>query len=327
MKNTWQRSVEFNEYSLACLDGKDVIKSKVSDHHPVVHDNVLFWNIMMKGDFRRGRYNNGFNIIENDAEYTARLQKVAYVIAEIVLSQPNIYAIGLCEGPIRKIDLKNFFGCLKQFPWMTRLTSSNGFYRPEIESKDHWGLLLLTDNHYKVNKISSSLLENFELFDVLANRFQIWELTAEKQGKKYLSLAHFPFSKDEQKTVKSELSTTGDKYCQLTASILKTYSEMFMVFCADFNINPFLITEYQHRYLDKIPANNSIISGSDLDFEIRSTTVDGILLSRQAKQNSYSFAPHTGLFSQLTRERGLLQKPNHEEAPRFPSYLGSTHRR
>ncbi len=48
MKSIKNRIESYNEYSLACLDGNDVISAQVSDHHPIVHYNVLFWNVMMK---------------------------------------------------------------------------------------------------------------------------------------------------------------------------------------------------------------------------------------------------------------------------------------
>lgn len=71
-----------------CLKGKDVITEKVSDHRPIIHDGVLFWNVMMQGKLRNGRtgisYNNGLGIIETDEHYINRLKKIADVIAEII---------------------------------------------------------------------------------------------------------------------------------------------------------------------------------------------------------------------------------------------------
>jgi hypothetical protein len=74
-----------------CLNGYDVITKQVSDHHPVVHDGVLFWNIMMQCKARNGHgFNNGFGIIETELEYIRRLFIVACVIAEIVYKDTSI---------------------------------------------------------------------------------------------------------------------------------------------------------------------------------------------------------------------------------------------
>ena len=53
MKHKQDRIVQVNKTALshstgfACLNGNDVISGKVSDHHPVIHDGVFFWNIMI----------------------------------------------------------------------------------------------------------------------------------------------------------------------------------------------------------------------------------------------------------------------------------------
>jgi hypothetical protein len=64
---------------------RDVINAKISDHYPVIHHNVLFWNVMMQGKARGiSGFNNAFGLIEDEAAYLARLWKVAKAIAAIL---------------------------------------------------------------------------------------------------------------------------------------------------------------------------------------------------------------------------------------------------
>src|SRR3990167_2568003 len=117
MKQKQERIVQVNKTALshstgfACLDGNDVISGKVSDHHPVIHDGVLFWNIMMQCNTRGGgpSFNNGFGLIESDKEYIARLVMVAQVIAEAVYRDPSIEVISLCEGSIKPEHVEVLF--------------------------------------------------------------------------------------------------------------------------------------------------------------------------------------------------------------------------
>ena len=304
-----KRTQPFNEYSLACLNGNDVITAEISDHHPVIN-NILFWNVMMKG-MRRGNgggYNNGFKLEENDHQYVRRLTMIACVIAEIVYHHPQIYAIALCEGPVKTDHVNKLFSVLQQFVWMKRLTASTGFYKPDMPSYQPWGLLMLADQNYKVNKVTCQQAENCEVKEKIANRFQIWELEQNKQ-KRYLALAHFPFSGDEHATSKSDLSTHGKIYCYLTAAVLHQYANDSMVFCADFNINPYLISDYNDRYLDKVPHNNSALSllegNKSTGEKFHTVTVDGVLLSHYEKRLNLNCKNDSHLFFRLAKERDL----------------------
>ncbi len=118
--------------NLTCLKGMDAISAQVSDHHPVIHHNILFWNVMMQAKERNGRFNNGFKLIEDDKQYIKRLSKVAAVIAEIVYINPNIQVIGLCEGPVDATHVKHLFSELKKYPWLKRLLMNEDFQRPRI---------------------------------------------------------------------------------------------------------------------------------------------------------------------------------------------------
>ncbi|MBS0349912.1 MAG: hypothetical protein JSR33_01785 [Proteobacteria bacterium] len=280
---------QYDEYHLAVLDGNDVISTEISDHHPVILNNTLYFNIMMKCAQRRESYNNGFGKIETDLQYRLRLSKLAAIISEIVVRNPTIYQIGICEGPIREVDLNHFLKSFKAFPWMKPLIT-NGFYHPEIENKPNWGLLLLANSQFAVKKVANEAADA-ELLDRLANRLQTWELTRGNH-KQFFSLWHLPFSNDEIKTSKTQLSAIGHSYCQLIAILLSKYYKYFAIACGDFNFNPFFVEYYS---CNKIPSNNSVQWENGYH---RNTTVDGIILSNQAKKMSFRPMIEIGLYHQ-----------------------------
>ena len=312
MKQKQERIVQVNKTALshstgfACLDGNDVISGKVSDHHPVIHDGVLFWNIMMQCNTRGGgpSFNNGFGLIESDKEYIARLVMVAQVIAEAVYRDPSIEVISLCEGSIKPEHVEVLFHGLMKFPFMARFMMEDMFHKPAAKGQN-WGLLMLADTRYAVTKVRYDFIEDSPK---LANRFQLWKL--EQTGKeKYIALAHFPFAGDEYKTEKMTLSAPGQEYCSLINTLMESHSNDSLIFCADFNFNPYLISQWQDRALDKISPNNSIlltIEGASHK-HVKTVTVDGVLLSTREKQKYHSSRPEPGLFGQLKSEYRFFQ--------------------
>lgn len=285
--------------TFACLKGEDVISSKVSDHHPVIHNGTLFWNIMMQGKARGANFNNGFGIIESDEQYMKRLIKVSYVIAEIAFRNPSLKIIGICEGPIQAAHVDTILKNLKAFPWMNRFLTQNKFHQPNLNNHPNWGLLMLADRHYKVDAIGVDV--NVEL-DKLANRLQLWKLTS-KDKSRYFALAHFPFSKDEFVAERTKLSPAANSYCELINTLFQRYANESFIFCADFNFNPYLINQYQDRALDRIPHHNSML----LTTQEASVTVDGVLLSQREKQKLHVSMPETGLIRTLVRDYSLFR--------------------
>lgn len=289
--------------NLTCLKSMDVVSAQVSDHHPVIYHNLLFWNVMMQAKERNGRYNNGFKLVENSKQYIHRLSKVAAVIAEIVYHNPRIQVIGLCEGPIETPHVMHLFAELKKFSWLHRLLTEGNFHRPAFSLGNNWGLLMLADHRYKISKLShENQLNSLNMLEKLANRFQVWEFKTNRSKKFYFALTHLPFSGDEFKNSYTQLSENGKKYCYLVNNLLKFYSNNSMVFCGDFNINPALIRDNFH--LDAIPAGNSILSEEKTSKKL-AVTVDGILLSDLEKQRKYAEMPAIGLFRKLTQEWSL----------------------
>jgi hypothetical protein len=296
--------VELNT-GFACLDGANVITRKVSDHHPIVHDGVLFWNIMMQCNIRGGgpSFNNGFGFVENDKDYIARLIMIARVIVETVERDPSIDVITLCEGPIKPEHVKVFSHALMRFPGMFRFMMNDMFHKPNAAGAN-WGLLMFADARYAVTNVRC---DSFEDHPKLANRFQLWKL--EQTGiEKYIALAHFPFAGDEYKTEKMTLSSSGKEYCSLINTLMERYSNDSLIFCADFNFNPYLISQWQNRALDKISHNNSILlTLEDASHKIKTVTVDGVLLSAKEKQKYHSSRPEPGLFEKLKSEYRFFQ--------------------
>lgn len=109
----------------------------------------------------------------------------------------------------------------------------------------NWGLLMLADSRFAVTKVSYDSIENHPK---LANRFQLWKLEQANEAK-YLALAHFPFAGDESKTEKMRLSVPGQEYCGLINTLMEHYNHDSLIFCADFNFNPYLISQWQDRGL------------------------------------------------------------------------------
>lgn len=218
---------------------------------------------------------------------------------------PSIDVINLCEGPIKEEHVTVLFWYLMQFRFMARFMMKDMFYKPAAVGQN-WGLLMLTDNAYVVTKVRS---DSIDKHPKLANRFQLWKL--EQPGKeKYMALAHFPFAGDEYKTEKMALSVSGQEYCGLINSLMDSYSNDNLIFCADFNFNPYVISQLQDRILDKISNNNSIlltVEGDAHQGAIKTVTVDGILLSRREKQKYYSSRPEPELFGQLKSEYRFFQ--------------------
>lgn len=288
-----------NPSFFTCLNGKDVIQAGISDHHPIIHNGVLFWNIMMKGKTRNHNgitsYNNGFGIVESENQYLSRLMKVAHVIAEITFRNPAINTIGLCEGPVEAMHVNIFLSALKKFRCMHRFINKNGFHKPNDPNHANWGLLMLTEGNDHVCAIECKTSSK------LANRFQLWRLTRNNQDR-YFALAHFPFGGDEYVSEKDSLSDAANGYCGLINDILNKYNNDDLVFCADFNFNPYLINHFNDRALDQITHNNSILITA-LDQSIQPVTVDGILLSRKLKQQLHHLLqPSMRIYNKLKHE-------------------------
>ena len=305
MKSRMLKS-QINPGSYKVLNGNDVITAKVSDHHPVIHDGVLFWNIMMQGKMRNTKgsisYNNGFGLIEDDKQYKTRLRKVGEVIAEIVYTT-NIQLITLCEGPIQLPHINSLLNSLSRFPWMKRFSD---LYKPHDENYPNWGLLLLSDNKNKMHEISLKSLMSSDIYEKLANRLQLWKIT--RNGKdKYITLGHFPFSGDEHAVDKDKLSVMGKKYCEIINRLLDSYHNEHFVMCADFNLNPHLIGQRRDRVMDQVSNNNSILFLPDEKSKnIQSVTVDGILLSQKEKQKYTLYNSSKNLLWTLSMENSLF---------------------
>lgn len=285
-----------------CLNGNDVISRKISDHHPLIHEGVFFWNIMMQCNKRGEGFNNGFALIEKDKAYKNRLVKVAQVIAEAVQRTPAIEVISLCEGPIHVEHVEVFFKALMKFPCMARFIQQEMFHKPHAEGQN-WGLLTLTDTRYSVTHVPYDALDKHPK---LTNRFQLLKLQqADKE--KYIALAHFPFAGDHDKTEKTALSVQGQAYCNLINTLLQQYRQESLIFCGDFNLNPYLISHLNERVFDKISHNNSILlTMKGVARVIKSLTVDGVLLSRKEKQRYNDSRPQLELM-RLKAEHRFFQ--------------------
>lgn len=303
----FQKSKKYPTFN--CLHGLDVVATQVSDHHPVIHDGVLFWNIMMQGKSqdKNGviRFNNAFAITETDKKYMNRLITIAHVIAEIINHHPSIKIIGLCEGPIEPLHLDVFSKALKKFTRMNEFLIEDGFHPPQLKIQP-WGLLMLADKNLMVSKVHVDFLLPLGILDKLTNRFQLWKLKSANEIK-YFALAHFPFGDDVHHTEKTKFSPLGNLYAELVNQLLHKFAKENFIVAADFNFNPYLLKDWHDRTLDKIRPNNSILLESGKSPHcIHEVTVDGILLSEKEKQQYY-LRRDFKLMPKLMREFSLFK--------------------
>lgn len=308
-------STEINPITLHSLQNQNVIEANISDHHPVVHNGVLFWNIMMQGKKKMKEgiisYNNGFGLDETEEQYKKRLIQAAQTIAEIVYRHPSIELIGLCEGPIHPADIAIFLQTLTKFPWMKRFFNNDQFHQSVQPEFPNWGLFMAVDKDYQVSEIKPHFIHNSAK---LVNRFQLWKLT-NNTSQKYVALAHLPFGGDESVTEKMNLSDIGKMYCEEISHLIKKYADKHFILCADFNLNPYLISDWKDRILDQITHHNSILWSPRASTNV---TVDGVLLSQREKQKYSSLYSYPNLFRKLTLENNLFQsvKATHLEENR-----------
>lgn len=294
----------------------DVIDYQISDHRPLLHNNILFWNVMKQGGplfspvtNKLIGYDNGFGFKENQQQYQLRLALVGFVIAALIRLNPCVDAIMLCEGPIKSEDISFLFLTLKYFAVMKRFLTTETFQRPSVTTAN-WGLLALSDG--LLEEVDLPLLKQKpqpkELFK-LADRFQLWRLR-KSDSTKYIIQSHFPLDNNFAVTATAKLNVTGKRYCAFINNLLGLFAEVNLVFCGDFNFNPYLIGNYIDRFNDLIPIGNSQMSEIDRGgkFVAKAVSVDGMLLTQRAKQMAYSVTScGFGLFHRLAREARLGQ--------------------
>jgi len=312
-----------NAKVFSCLQKRDVVSAKISDHHPVIHHGVLFWNVMMQGKSRGTGYNNAFALIETEQQYIRRLLKIANVIIELISKDASIEIISLCEGPIKPVHIMMMLETLQASPFMSKFFKPipylTSFHQPDISgyatNADNHGILMLANRRYQVEAIHCDALFHDPSLNKLINRLQLWKLSKGDKTK-ILGLAHFPFSGDEEIIERKNLSSAGNIYCEFVNRLLEKHANDEFIFCADFNLNPYLINKWEHRTLDEIPSNNSLLLTKPYtNFSTKELMVDGILLSALEKQKIYSLRFNPGLFARLKLERQLSLTENEYKQP------------
>jgi len=127
------------------LGGLRVRDAQLSDHEPVIDQDTISWNIMMPGNFRRGRYNNGYELIEDQQQYHQRLALIASVLAEICSQNPHIHIICLQEAPVHAEDIRVFVNSCLEYSSLRDFALT--LFDPQVYTA--WGLLTLVNSaHY-----------------------------------------------------------------------------------------------------------------------------------------------------------------------------------
>jgi hypothetical protein len=165
------------------LAGASVREAQLSDHEPMINHNMLSWNIMMPGNYRRGEFNNGYELIEDQNQYHQRLVRISSVIAEICDQNRQIAVICLQEAPVRKEDIRVFIDACLQYPSLQIFKKS--FEDTEVFTS--WGLTTFIDSDrhdYEVISVPQAK-------DGLKDRIQ--SLRLKDQTKRVITNLHLPY--------------------------------------------------------------------------------------------------------------------------------------
>lgn len=309
--NTRSNETTFqSQQQFICIRNQDVMTAQISDHYPLVHNDVLFWNVMMQGKQRGNGFNNGFGIVEEPKDYRKRLKKIANIIAEICESNKNIKAITICEGPIGEMEDK-FYHDLQSHTYISKSFMSQGRFHKPCAKAANWGLLMLANNKYQVNRIN--YLDKYTVKDKLSelkNRGELFELENKTDHqKKFVALFHLPFgvidkNVHEQFAIQpAHLSTLGHSSYRLITKLMIRYATEDFTMAGDFNFLPHLLEHNRDDTGFLIPKDNSILLQGTKQQPV---TVDGILVSQKNRQKITGSLIIHGLFTLLKREDCLF---------------------
>ena len=255
---------------MLCLTGASPMEALVSDHNPVVSHGVLSFNIMMQcrwspgRDGRPGRFNNGFGIVEDQRQYQQRLKAVVAVIAEISARNPQLYAIGLEEAPIKLEDIAVFITEFKRYPSLSKFKDSL-----DAAVFSAWGIVTFFDTkHFFVEKLDMDLA-----IPHLKDRIQKFKLHAKKDPTHEFQVynCHLPFD-----LAKSHPESLFGFLESLFSDALPA------VLMGDFNIDPKVLKNISSYVRICSPENNNVLAVTDQSGKVigqELDTVDGILRS------------------------------------------------
>jgi hypothetical protein len=201
------------------LGGTYVRDAQLSDHEPLIDQNVISWNIMMPGNFRRNRYNNGFALIEDQAQYHQRLRQIASVLAEICSQNAYIHTICLQEAPVQPADIEVFVSSCLSYPSLQSFAKT-------LQNSDvftAWGLITLVNSDrydYEMHPLGIAK-------DNLKDRIQALILRDQVTGEiKTMINLHFPYESKKEPL----------KMAQLVWRMIRQQSCAFTV-AGDFNFS------------------------------------------------------------------------------------------
>lgn len=165
------------------LAGARIREAQLSDHEPLISQDTISWNIMMPGSFRKNRYNNGFALIEDQAQYHQRLRNIAAVLAEICHQNPQVSVICLQEAPVKFEDIKVFVRACLEYPSLRVFSES----LQDTSVYTAWGLVTLVDTTRHDYEVQSVTLAK----DNLKDRIQSLHLKGENN--RTITNLHLPY--------------------------------------------------------------------------------------------------------------------------------------
>ncbi len=214
------------------VNQKQIRRERISDHQPVIDNDVLSWNIMMHCKCTGQRYNNAFELTETQEQYHERLRKVAFMLSFLCSTNPNIQIICLQEAPIRPEDMRVFIDSALSYENLRRFAES-------LQDRNvftDWGLVTLVNTkryQYHARTWDASFQSPMDV-NLLKDRVQCFALTTfQKEERRVINL-HFPFEFTKKYPGKMA------QMINLIAAQQKECASHF-VMAGDFN---FLITQF-----------------------------------------------------------------------------------
>jgi len=196
-----------------CLGGKTPFEYRfpekeygLSDHHPVIKDNICSFNVLTQCKKYPTFYNNTFQVEESDAEYENRLKKLIEALGE--LYDEGIKIFFLQEAPLypkHKWFYEDLGKRIKDFDIKPEKFSKNG--RP--------GLMCFAHKDLTVENITDETLKAEGTFNGLNNRgafFHAIKVTNQETKNEHCFLnIHGLFDPEDQQNTVNAITMGVDK--------------------------------------------------------------------------------------------------------------------
>jgi hypothetical protein len=216
------------------VEEKQIRRDRISDHQPVVENDVLCWNIMMHCKLTpQGRFNNAFELEETAEQYQERLKKIAFMLSFLCSAHPEVQIICLQEAPILPQDKQVFIESCLSYDNLRKFAHA----LQNSQCFSQWGLVSLFNAEFYQYQTNHHYLPEQSPIDLhlLKDRVQCFTLVQDGGEKRCVVNLHFPF--DFTKKFPGKMA----RMINLIASAQQKESASNFIIAGDFN---FLITQF-----------------------------------------------------------------------------------